>query len=101
MSVQGNLIGTDASGTNAVGNGRGVFLNSSASLGGTSAAARNIVSGNGIGIELTGSEITISLSGSKMVMSASSISFNDGVVKIGPGGVSLAQGAMTLGIPPV
>jgi hypothetical protein len=51
-------------------------------------------------IEMTASEITISLSGSKMVMSATSISFNDGVVKIGPGGVSLAQGAMTLGTPP-
>lgn len=55
----------------------------------------------GASIEMTASEITISLSGSKMVMSATSISFNDGVVKIGPGGVSLAQGAMTLGTPPV
>jgi uncharacterized protein involved in type VI secretion and phage assembly len=52
-------------------------------------------------IEMTRSEITISLKGSKMVMSSTSISFNDGVVKIGPGGVSLAQGAMTLGTPPL
>jgi len=52
-------------------------------------------------IEMTASEITVSVGGSKMVMSTTSISFNDGVVKIGPGGVSLAQGAMTLGVPPV
>jgi hypothetical protein len=36
-----------------------------------------------------------------MVMGPLSISFNDGVLKIGPAGVSLAQGAMTLGVPPV
>ena len=43
---QGNLIGTAFTSTHRLGNGRGVFLNSNATLGGTTAAARNIVSGN-------------------------------------------------------
>lgn len=56
---------------------------------------------DGAKLEMTASEITLSIGGSKMVMSLAGISFNDGVVKIGPAGVSLAQGAMTLGVPPV
>ncbi|HEY1590768.1 MAG TPA: NosD domain-containing protein [Solirubrobacteraceae bacterium] len=46
--VAGNLIGTDASGTAADGNHTGVFLTGSSgdTVGGTTAAARNIISGN-------------------------------------------------------
>ena len=55
----------------------------------------------GATLEMTATEITLSVGASKMVMSLSAISFNDGVVKIGPAGVSLAQGAMTLGVPPI
>lgn len=54
----------------------------------------------GAKLEMSGTEISLTISGSKMVMGVASISFNEGVVKIGPGGVSLAQGAMTLGAPP-
>jgi len=43
--AQGNFIGSDYAGTIAVGNGRGVFIEE-ATLGGTTAAARNIISGN-------------------------------------------------------
>ena len=54
--VQGNFIGTDATGTVALGNGDGVFISYAASnnvVGGTSAAARNVISGNGgPGVEL-------------------------------------------------
>jgi hypothetical protein len=57
--VQGNLIGTDASGTSALGNTQeGIFLYDvsganadSALIGGTTAAAGNVISGNSIGID--------------------------------------------------
>jgi hypothetical protein len=47
--VEGNLIGTDVTGTSAVGNGTGVELEGGL-VGGTTPAARNIISGNGLGI---------------------------------------------------
>jgi len=55
--VQGNFIGTDVSGTSALPNGGGILLNaaSDALVGGTSAEARNIISGNtGHGMEMVG-----------------------------------------------
>ncbi len=48
--IQGNFIGTNATGTAALGNGGdGVLISSVSSntIGGTTAAARNIISGNG------------------------------------------------------
>lgn len=59
-----------------------------------------ITHSGGAMLEMTASGITLSIGGSKMVMSNTAITFNEGVLKIGPGGVSLAQGAMTLGTPP-
>lgn len=46
--VQGNVIGTDSGGTLDKGNGIGVFLatGSANSIGGTTAATRNVISGN-------------------------------------------------------
>ena len=47
--VEGNDIGTDSTGKDAVGNGEGVFLGPGATgntIGGTTAAARNIISAN-------------------------------------------------------
>jgi titin len=49
ITVAGNYIGTDASGSKAVSNGRGVVLGSGASnntIGGTTSGARNVISGN-------------------------------------------------------
>ena len=55
--IQGNFIGTDASGTNALApnSGNGVILFSQDILGGTNAGSRNIVSGNGgFGVAMAG-----------------------------------------------
>ena len=53
----GNMIGTDASGTTALGNGWGVSVGFDAgeTIGGTTAGARNLISGNfgGINIDVT------------------------------------------------
>jgi hypothetical protein len=58
--VEGNRIGTNAAGTAALGNsGDGVFIFAATSntIGGTTAAARNIISGNGFSSTLRGVEI--------------------------------------------
>jgi titin len=55
--VEGNYIGTDATGTVALGNSYGVAISSGATnntIGGTTAAARNIISGNVIAQILIG-----------------------------------------------
>src|SRR6185369_13259017 len=54
-TIQGNLIGTNAAGTAAVGNGStGVRVVGGAgtptTIGGTAAGARNVISGNGEGV---------------------------------------------------
>ncbi|MCA9063465.1 MAG: hypothetical protein KDA96_10410, partial [Planctomycetaceae bacterium] len=47
-TLQGNLIGTDVTGTAAIGNATGVYLSSAwgVTIGGDTAAARNVISGN-------------------------------------------------------
>ena len=62
--VQGNYLGTDRSGTKDLGNdAQGVFVagSSSTMVGGTTAASRNIISGNRSGIEMQTSKGTMVL----------------------------------------
>ena len=51
MLVKGNLIGTNAAGSAAIGNGTGVDISGGTNtIGGTSSGARNVISGNSVGI---------------------------------------------------
>jgi len=57
-TVEGNYIGTDINGNAALPNGRGIFVNGAPNnqIGGTTAAARNVISGNtGNGVDIQGS----------------------------------------------
>ena len=46
LTIQGNFIGTDATGTIRLGNGSGVDVSSSLLVGGETLSARNLISGN-------------------------------------------------------
>ena len=54
--VEGNFLGTDITGTVALGNGIGVFIDGTSNnlIGGTTVAARNLISGNSQGIFISG-----------------------------------------------
>ncbi|MBI3949340.1 MAG: right-handed parallel beta-helix repeat-containing protein [Acidobacteria bacterium] len=58
--VQGNYIGTNAAGTVALSNGIGVFINNAPGnlIGGETAGAGNVISGNGDGVRIAGSGAT-------------------------------------------
>jgi hypothetical protein len=47
-TIQGNLVGTDASGLLAVPNGDGIYSNMPATIGGASPGAGNVISGNSL-----------------------------------------------------
>jgi CSLREA domain-containing protein len=68
VNVQGNLIGTNAAGTASLGPQRvGIFINTTsagaATIGGTSAGARNIISGNDDGFDLNTLSTGITIQG--------------------------------------
>ena len=51
--VQGNYVGTDVTGTAAIGNGEGIFITGSNNrIGGTAAGAGNVISGNSNGVDI-------------------------------------------------
>lgn len=71
--IRGNLIGTNAAGTVAIPNGFGVQIDGQRAntIGGTNAAARNVISGNAVGIDLDGNAIDNSILGNVIGTTAS------------------------------
>ena len=97
--VEGNLIGTDASGTLAIGNFKGVEIDDGSSgntIGGSTAAARNIISGNTRdGVVLGG--------GIRNVVAGNYVGLNeDGTAALGNGrfGVLMIEAESTSGTVP-
>lgn len=107
ISIQGNLIGTNAAGTASIANdGSGVGLGGSSNLlGGASAAARNVVSGNGydgvnlygVGNQIKGNYIGLNVSGTAALANAGNgiraITASNGVI----GGVAAGEGNVISG----
>ncbi len=97
--VQGNLIGTDVSGLAALGNGTGVHLawgTAGALIGGTTPAARNVISGNtinGIGFASGGpAGVTATIQGNFIGTDVT------GLAALGNGGgLAVNDGGLTLG----
>jgi hypothetical protein len=56
--IEGNFIGLDSSGLTAAANRVGIFVATGATIGGNTPAARNVISGNSIGIGLGPREAT-------------------------------------------
>jgi photosystem II stability/assembly factor-like uncharacterized protein len=84
--VQGNLIGTDATGQKALGNATGISVPGNLfTIGGAQAGARNVISGNQVGISLSNSTGTI-IQGNYI-----------GVTADGTGPLANSAGAVVLG----
>lgn len=119
--IQGNLIGTDATGASVLRNGSdGVFASFSSNdlVGGTVPGARNVLSGNGVGIVLIGShsliagnligtDITgtvklgndvagISINGSDITIGGTSVAARNVVSGHGFGGLGIIGTAITV-----
>jgi len=87
-TVQGNIVGLNASGTAALGNtGVGIFLTSSkaTTVGGSTAAARNVISGN----SSHGIEVSSSPTGGHRVQGNHIGVGSDGVTLLGNGGAGV------------
>jgi titin len=86
--VEGNFIGTDASGNTALGNGSGIVVQSQGNtIGGTTPGAGNVISGNngvnGAGIILANAGATV-IQGNTIGLGA------DGTTKLGSAGLGIA-----------
>ncbi len=100
VTISGNFIGTDATGVNAAGNASGVFVvdNAGVTVGGSTPAARNIISGNrGDGVSLirtTGATVQGNYIGTDKNGSAALGNFGDGINVI-DGGTATIGGPTT------
>ncbi len=59
-----------------------------------------LVHAGGAQFVMTGSDITLTVGGCELKITATNISLNNGLIKVGLAGVSLVNGAMTFGVPP-
>ena len=95
--VEGNFIGTDLSGNSALPNGgNGVFINGppNSRIGGTTAAARNVISGNGRGIFISGINSTSNLVQGNFIGTNAAGTADLGNSTVG---INIAQGVATIG----
>lgn len=65
-----------------------------------SAGEVTVTHGKGPEIKLKSNEITLTVGACEISITDTAISLNKGVVKVGSAGVSLANGAMSFGVPP-
>lgn len=59
-----------------------------------------LLHGSGAEIKLTASGIVLTFGACELKISTDNISLNNGLIKVGPAGVSLVNGAMAFGVPP-
>jgi hypothetical protein len=90
--IEGNFIGTDSTGNNVVGNASsGVSIQNSGgnTIGGTASPSLNIITGNGVGIEITGN----AASGNVVRNNRIGVNLAGAIVGNGDSGVSITNGA--------
>ncbi len=92
--VQGNYIGTDASGTGQIGNSGGIMLRDASNnvIGGTTAAERNVISGNGQGVVITGANAAKNVVKGNFIGTAAN---GTSPVSNGDYGISISSGAFS------
>lgn len=112
--IQGNLIGTDATGTNALGNLIGIQINNATGtlIGGTTAAARNIISGQEhaagilvapdvVGTTIQGNYIGTDVTGTKALPNSTGVELRGTGATVGgtaPGAGNVISGSILAGI---
>lgn len=108
VTIQGNFIGTNFGGSSPLGNGIGIRLlvNPSIVIGGADPAARNVISGNGIGItidqagtdaRIQGNYIGTDVSGTAAVPNGTGIILTDTGLGIEIGGTVAGAGNLISG----